>query len=234
MKESPILFSAPMIRAIQDDRKTQTRRLIRGLPDGAEPATLDEWRAAKADPRMADPSPRLTLFKRHVDPSEADGRGVLPSGVFGVPCPFGGPGDRLWVRETWYDDFQNGEQNPAGIYYRADGEPHEQGFEDLDGFAWRPSIFMPRWASRITLAVTAVRVERLQNISEEDAKAEGVTPFAHDPEGDCWTALPPERKHRTAFEYLWGEINGWQGEPKARAPWASNPWVWVVTFQRVE
>lgn len=84
---------------------------------------------------------------------------------------------------------------------------------------------MPRWASRITLDVFAIRVERLQDITEEDAKAEGVKPITYDPGGDCWT----DGKHRTAFNFLWNEINGWN--PNS---WDSNPWVWVVSFRRVE
>ncbi|GMV18403.1 MAG: hypothetical protein AMXMBFR56_66270 [Polyangiaceae bacterium] len=257
MKESPILFSAPMVRAILAGRKTMTRRLIRGLPDGAEPATLNEWRAAKADPRMADPSPRLTLFKRPVDPSEADGRGVLPSGLFGVPCPFGAPGDRLWVRETWaYHLNVDREETPEmlawarehrSVWYRASSPDAQTGCGGAAG-RWRPSIFMPRWASRITLEVTTVRVERLQSITEADVFAEGVQLPIGGCEPECArkhpgqahalvNALTPhkpaldpkcsDRDYAVAeFAVLWDSING------ERAPWASNPWVWVVSFRR--
>jgi hypothetical protein len=89
----------------------------------------------------------------------------------------------------------------------------------------RNSIHMPRWASRITLEVTGVRVERLQDITEEDAAREGVAPFIKDPEGDCWT----DGKHRTAFSYLWNEINGWSPDS-----FASNPFVWVIDFKRID
>ena len=212
MRERPILFSGPMVRAILAGRKTQTRRLVKA------PHAADAWIFDGA----------LGLWESGI---EAD-YGRLGHGEY-VRCPYGVPGDRLWVRETWYCDVPHDDPDrDEHLYYRADGEARDQ-FEQLDPpniRLWKPSIHMPRWASRLTLDVTGVRVERLQDISEEDARGEGVTPFAHDPEGDCWTAQPPERKHRAAFEYLWGEINGWQGEPRARAPWASNPWVWVVEF----
>lgn len=95
---------------------------------------------------------------------------------------------------------------------------------------WFPGIHLRRVDARIALEVKSVRAERLHDITEEDAKAEGVTPFPADPEGDCWS----DGKYKTAFEYKWGEINGWDGQPKARAPWASNPWVWVLDFRRLK
>lgn len=127
-------------------------------------------------------------------------------------CPYGRPGDRLWVRETW-------SQHPqfADIAYRADGEE----FEDSDGFLWqpkwKPSIHMPRRESRITLEITGVRVERLQNISEADATAEGTPHSLHLPAG------------RTAVEnyyHLWECING-------DGSWDANPWVWVIEFRKL-
>lgn len=185
--------------------------------------------------------------------------GVKP-GEFDFVCPYatgrtyldGGwridieNGSRLWVKETHALDTWWPESGEANILFRATdprmGEAPEhivqlneagvdwasrQHKKQTHGIPiWSPSIFMPRWASRITLNVTNVRVERLDAITEEDAKAEGVTPFPKDPEGDCWT----DGKHRTAYEYLWGEINGWAG-PKS---FNENPWVWVVSFERVE
>lgn len=217
MKSRPILFSAPMVRALLAGTKTQTRRIVKPQP----PASLrgDGWH---------------DLGDRR--------------------CPYGSRGDRLWVRETWYcDDYtapdfvaaQVGYVTPRtneeivaewrdAMYYRADtrtglGKVCELIPECMcDGRSpWRPGIHMPRWASRIELEVTAVRVERLQAITEEDARAEGVEPFPapREEEGDCWT----DGKRRTAFEYLWNEINGWN--PNS---WQSNPWVWVVEFRRLE
>ena len=206
LRERPILMSGPMIRAILEGRKTQTRRVVK-LPDA--PMRLGTW-----------------------EPSEIFG---YPASVLWhtrtgkiVACPFGVPGDRLWVRETWcfahpeYHDQAEGvrrgdrpvrDEMPWWCHYAATDD-------DVDEPKWSPSIHMPRWASRLTLRVTSVRVERVQDISEADARAEGVTPFPHDPEGDCWT----DGKHRTAFEHLWGAINGWES-------WRDNPWVWAVGFE---
>jgi hypothetical protein len=147
-------------------------------------------------------------------------------------CPYGKPGDTLWVRETWYDDNSKrwGRGGPVprptrpddDIYYRANGEAHLQ-FEQLDagGFCWRPSIHMPRWASRLSLRVTSVRIERLQDITEDDARAEGcVVRTYRDGRGHEPATLD--------FLRLWDAING------KRASWASNPWVWVIGFKRAD
>lgn len=197
MRERPILFSAPMVRAILDGSKTQTRRVVKGTAG---------W----------------DFF---------EGTGVeMPI----ESCPYGVAGDRLWVREAWRPIERS--DGMDGIEFRADGAfeaiantpaaadawcdvYHRPGRKDR----WRPGIHMPRWASRIDLEITEVRVERLQSITEDDARAEGVV-ATYNPEGDCWT----DGKHRTAFEYAWNEINGWM--PNA---WAQNPWVWVVGFRRV-
>lgn len=133
-------------------------------------------------------------------------------------CPYGQPGDRLWVRETFQRFSDDGE-----ILYKAD----PAGFDEMnelkrDGCLearWRPAIHMPRWASRITLEVTAVRIERLQQISEEDAKAEGAIGALNNSIGDNWCA-------REAFAALWQSING-------PGSWDANPWVWVIEFKRL-
>lgn len=206
MHERPILFSGPLVRAILEGRKTQTRRVAK--------IKLDKHGFVEGE--LDDPADH---------------------------CPYGAPGDRLWVRETWGVGTRPCPRRGwvDGIEYRADVDYLEDEYDvlplrvvdppdgvELDSIrgGWRPSIHMFRWASRIDLEVTGVRIERLQDITEEDAKAEGVTPFPYDPEGDCWT----DGKHRTAFNYLWGEINGWTW-PKG---WDANPWVWVVEFRRVE
>jgi hypothetical protein len=137
-----------------------------------------------------------------------------------VRCPYGQPGDRLWVREAWSRDEEDG-----ALFYRADvGTGNEADdwqrniYEGASGYRWKPSIFMPRWASRILLEVTAVRVERLQDISEADAIAEGAP----------WAACgaPQEGSHKAGFAQLWESING----PNS---WDANPWVWVIEFKRV-
>ncbi len=188
MKERPILFNAPMVRALLANTKTQTRRIVK--------ARDLEWMDVHQGLREPDNAER---------------------------CPYGQPGDRLWVRET-FGHFERNENFAPGcdVFYRADGE-------SLAVEPWRPSIHMPRWASRITLEITSVRVERLQEISIEDAKAEGawgpddsiVQKVADYFGTDIFSANP-----RKAFQMLWESING----PDS---WAANPWVWAIEFRRV-
>lgn len=214
MKERPILFSSPMVLAILEGRKTQTRRIMNLIEFQPCTASGDGWDWDFRDRRgrwNSYTTKQLVESKRN---------------------PYGTPGDRLWVRETW------GRCDRDRVIYRAD---------DIDALAkernwvswptWRPSIFMPRWASRITLEVTEVRVQRLHEISEEDAKAEGVTPYTP-PDGhislDQRVPGPGfdrcrlgDQPHRLPFADLWDTING------KRAPWSSNPWVWAISFRRV-
>lgn len=208
-EERPILFSAPMVRAILDGHKTQTRRIVKSpwknrpivyLPD-ADPM-LKEWFADSANP--ADPHCWGIEHVVDLDPMLLDE----------MDCPYGKPGDGLWVRET----FAHGriDKLPHPIKYRAD-HPEADTVPDQYGRAWTPSIHMPRWASRIDLLITAVRVERLQDISEADAKAEGMT-F---PDGMAYGNNPQD-----AFRGLWSKING----PES---WDANPWVWAITFKRL-
>lgn len=186
MRERPILFSGPMVRAIIDGRKTVTRRVVKPQPDFLG--------------SMTDPN---TPFK------------TLGAGLHGqIVCPYGQPGDRLWVRETF---AVYGDEKMAAIHYRAD-RPHHVGQK---GMGYKPSIHMPRWASRILLEITAVRVERLQDISQEQAMAEGVL--------SCESALDPDGNGYSPYELfsaLWVSINGHDS-------WHANPWVWVVEFKRV-
>jgi len=208
-RERPILFSGPMVRAILAGTKTQTRRVVRH-PDGAHGCHWCGTGWAKRDPKNG-------------------GCTCEP-----LACPFGQPGDRLWVRERWWH-YRAPHLEQAGFVGGTmcrlpDGLANYHANPDFDPSAYeiwrcRPSIHMPRWASRLTLEVTGVRVERLQDLSEEDARAEGVTPTPYDPEGDCWAT----GKHRTAFEFAWNSLYGW--EPNA---WNLNPWVWVVEFRRLE
>jgi hypothetical protein len=145
-------------------------------------------------------------------------------------CPHGVVGDRLWVRETWAMEGTDG-TSPLPLQYRADRD------DWLACAKWRPSIHMPRWASRITLEITAVRVERLQDITEEDAQKEGVESVLYREER-FWRAyghnplpgggeLTATRDAKRSFQTLWSSING----PDS---WASNPWVWVIEFRRVQ
>ena len=187
MTEHPILFSGPMVRAILEGRKSQTRRLVK-MPRGI----VSLYRPFPDDPTNV----------QGVDEDGLIGWYAVPSA-----CPYGVPGDRLWVRETW-------RQGNTGVLYRAnDVCPSQQ--------HWRPSIFLKRADSRLVLEVTAVRVERLQEISCADAIAEGIAPAANSQTIDCDT---PDPRH--AYRELWDSLNA------KRAPWASNPWVWVIEFKR--
>jgi len=188
-KERGMLFNDEMVRAILEGRKTQTRRVIKGV-DGKN------W---------------LKGASNHVVHA-AD------------HCPYGQPGDRLWVREahaivprTAYaqsvgvDQILKPDDDHDAAIFRAGWERSKPG-------PWRPSIHMPRWASRITLDITDVRVERLQDISTADAKAEGGPTHGHS---------GAEISHRRGFRHLWSQING----PDS---WDANPWVWVIEFRRID
>lgn len=205
MSARPILFSAPMVRAILAGAKTQTRRVVTPQPAFAQ---VYEWRGRT----LYDGSGRRWFYRGHClgdvccnqpDFSEA----LSPF------CPYGSPGDDLWVRETWRaDDF-----DPAGTIYAAD---YPEQVEATRGVVrWRSSIHMPRNRSRITLRVTSVRVERLHAITDADALAEGVAAEGADTRFSL-TGYP-----RAMFEGLWREINGAES-------WDANPWVWRVEFYR--
>ena len=200
MKERPILFSAPMVRALLAGTKTQTRR-------GVKPQTAI----------MTDEMARAF----GVQPPPVENSAV-------VSCPYGAVGDRLWVKETWKaDQIWDGHRPldiPEGeaVLYTADKHATR-----IVPFGWgrgRPSIFMRRWMSRLTLELTSVRVERLNDISEEDAIAEGidaeVTPRAP---GDPYL---PVRNPSDRYRDLWESLNG-------AGSWAANPWVLVLSFPRV-
>lgn len=218
MKERPILFSAPMVRAILAGAKTQTRRLVK-LPSDVEPSGVVVDPGGTA---LYGPGPYIKAYP-------AGGDAVMHPRI---RCPYGYPGDRLWVKEGYALSKRWDRNAPATVptverdipvWYRADVDVDVDEESWINRGRWRSSLHMPRWVSRITLEVTEVRVERLQDITEEDARAEGVTTFPRDPEGDCWT----DGTHRAAFEYLWGQINGFES-------WLANPWVWVVSFRRLE
>jgi len=208
MRERPIIFNSEMVRAVMEGRKVQTRRIV----DKVRP-----------DNCLVVRKPTKTKCGIHTHVLDAVEQGI---------CPFGAVGDRLWVRETWSEDFANYYPNDR-VWYAADDD-RRLDIEVVDGvrgiyspesdvhvtFRWRPSIHMPRWASRITLEITGVRVERLTALSDDDARNEG-----------CPAQLPhnPEDEHqaRTWFRGLWSELYGEES-------WQANPWVWVIEFKRVE
>jgi hypothetical protein len=204
MKEHPILFSGPMINAILEGRKTQTRRVLNPQPKVIH--GLRQWNG-------------------HVY-AECE---LLLKNNLGIKCPYGMPADNLWVRETWaYSDPLSTCTGPNDIYFRATATEVENSC-----CKWRPSIFMIRWASRIQLEITEIYFQRLQEISEGDAKAEGVslTPCTHP---ECVATRKQTGKDPCASgSYIGAFAVGWDSINGKRAPWASNPWVWVVSFRRV-
>lgn len=204
MNERPIIFSKPMVRAILSGQKTQTRRILKPQPDTSTPGYW-AW------------SPRKGVST-----------GKALAHVWG---PHGVVGDRLWVRENYYcDHLFSGKQGTVEewrsmLYYAADYDT-PQDWANAEEWAertppWTPSIHMFRWASRILLEITDVRVERLNDISGQDAKSEGVDPYA-------WSGGDVRASAICAFAELWDIING-----KTHS-WASNPWVWVICFKVIE
>ncbi len=213
MKERPILFSGAMVRALGAGTKTQTRRVVKMKPH----QQIEERDDGTPWPWM------------HDGERDADSW---------MACPYGQPGDRLWVRETWYcDDFRvqrgpylkpddmdlDAARSDGTLIYRASSgaRPYE-----AEQPVWRPAIHMPRWASRITLEITRVRVERLQDISFADAAAEGLHYTSErldrwSADASSWHATPQQ-----AYRALWESING----PDS---WDANPWVWAIDFKRL-
>lgn len=219
MKERGMIFNAEMVRAILDGRKTQMRLIMKPQPKDC-PRGGHWWPSDK----------HRTML--HVEEALQNSEGIW-AGIVGDACPFGDVGDRIWVREAFqgplvseelleeYRAYPEKFENPEYCEYAADGGPRPE-YCDLDDnlrHGWRPSIHMPRWASRITLEITGVRVERLNSISNVSARAEG---YPVDREADGGDSDP-----WLWFRDLWDGIYPEQS-------FKHNPWVWVITFQRVE
>ncbi len=215
--------AAIMVRAILDGRKTQTRRIA----DISDPFDYPQFNA------------KVVNFRKKT--YWFDCQKSHPNHIVNA-CPYGIFGNRLWVRETWqHSNYPHGPADQdCAIFYRSDywNDPHGMdGEKSLEGNYrdWKPSIHMPRWASRINLEITGVRVERLQDISEADAIAEGIEKISAVGDGSgpnkfsihldgMWCNAPTAHE---CYKILWESING-QGS------WDKNPWVWVIEFKRID
>ncbi|TBO64366.1 hypothetical protein EXU18_24510 [Klebsiella pneumoniae] len=224
MTERGMIFNGDMVRAILDGRKTQTRRVMRVQPESNQLGLL----------LITDSTKRSDIGKYHWADSNATGNHVR-SKLFS--CPFGAVGDQIWVREAFR--VHSRATDVATLVYKASERnswteqthrvPVAVCNKPATPVKWTPSLHMPRWASRIVLEITDVRVERLNAISEEDARAEGII------DGGCLNCgepepcgcANPEPDATDAFAYLWQSIYGQES-------WNANPWVWVIEFERVE
>lgn len=267
MKERPILFSSEMVRAILDGRKTMTRRVVRfsGHPMfGGVTGQVQEHHEMKACYAM----PRGGFVFWSGDPGKEFSDYVYKDSDVGLRCPYGQPGDRLWVRETWkpgawrddgriaidYKASPELTQTPwvripndvmdkkfNNLWHSWSNEAEEAGLvADDDGYylwepgqsplKWRPSIFMPRWASRITLEIVSVRVEKLQDISGKECYLEGIDGsfLAYEEASPAQLLELATNQIRDKFSLLWNSINEKRG-----FGWDVNPWVWVIEFQKV-
>lgn len=206
-----------MVRAILDGRKTQTRREVKPQPPCNCSYHINGWEShalCHATENYFQWVPPTPKSKDHR-----------------LPCPYGRPGNHLWVRETFWNRAEDGLHLYAAtgeLVFHKDSGAHRMGIKSVPhdvcsdedkrkhGFVKRPSIFMPRWASRITLVIEAVRVERLQDIGHRDALSEGVS----------YDVSKPDGSPMAQYKKLWDSING-------PGSWSKNPWVWVITFKRI-
>lgn len=245
MKERGILFSAPMVRALLDGSKTQTRRVLKPQPDEHHWQLLPGYELKRS--KIVTINDRCAVKFSHSIPQNPHWDTALDW----LLCPYGQPGDRLWVRETWMPDAPRNGEWPDVAFYGCGMSPldlipecyrhpwhclHRATYEGCELRGWKPSIHMPRWASRITLEITGVRVERLQDISETDCVAEGIRISGKERRSDaCYgiyeCRMPDGKTHfndsaHDLYRTLWKQING----PDS---WDANPWVWVVEFKRI-
>lgn len=223
LKERPILFNTEMVNAVLEGRKTQTRRAVKKIGNDHPWEVLKSYVAKWLNPNKCD-----AWFLKHTIAENPN------ADTFLVKCPYGKVGDRLWVRETFAEiHFQKNNDDlefptpEISILYKANSSDVDK--KEKLGAKWKPSIFMPRWASRIKLEITNIRVERLNDISEDDARCEGVESikggfYKNYFDSKQWGGL--QVSARASFASLWNAING-------LGSWKENPWVWVVEFKRV-
>lgn len=233
--ERGMIFNSDMVRAILDGRKTQTRRVMKPQPDSCPPPRGGHWWPSNKHRTML-----------HVEEALQNSEGIW-EGIVGDACPFGDVGDRIWVRETW---AEAGASAPDLKLYRANYPAHVpthyENVPPAEDVRWTPSIHMPRWASRIVLEITGVRVERLNSISDADCIAEGIIPVPKDRDDDhqFWRDYRLSgdgtfcvHSPRESFASLWKSVRGKsfeQEEDTGPGSWHANPWVWVIEFKRIE
>jgi len=221
-KEKPIIFNTENVRAILAGKKTQTRRIVK-FP-GRDSKVLGQAQMhSEMKQAVQIPGDYSWIFWDRITPDLVEFTANEYKPGDGIRCPYGQPGDRLWVREMW--SYITKAENENFTHRRPDGCPVEMLYRadaQAEGWArdvsWTPSIHMLRWASRITLEIVQLRVERLQDISESDCYAEGISSTAADFMGEAYFD----------FRDAWDEIY-----VKLGFPWASNPFVWVIEFRRL-
>ncbi|HEX3156773.1 MAG TPA: hypothetical protein VHV32_19245 [Candidatus Angelobacter sp.] len=241
VQEKPILFSGPMVRAILDGRKTQSRRVVKPQPGPCDHKLNEEYEG------HAIPT-EFFMMDAGDWACRTCGNGVrlTRNDAVGIICPYGRPGGNIWVREAW--QYYGGDEylyqkSRQSVAYKATWDSDKclwkEGTAEPTTFdywpeTWRPSIHMPRWASRITLELTKVRVERVQEISEEESIAEGVKAFDGSAKG-CFAVLGTTAISGTTakecYQRLWDSIN--LKREGGKYSWAANPFVWAIEFRRV-
>ena len=224
IKERPIIFSSPMVNAIREGRKTMTRRIVKLRDFGPDDTPGYDWIFRD----------RRSLWNSHATDD-----------LIVKHCPHGRVGDRLWVKEGLWAVLPNVGDTTLVTAYNTDGELALDGDRRPVPWRWKkttlPSIFMPRWASRVLLEITDVKVERLNDISEADAIAEGARGWLDSLNGRAYDnaekqacrftkIIDPQAgvmSGRGVFAALWESING-------EGSWAANPWLWAITFRRID
>lgn len=235
VRERPILFSGEMVRAILDGRKTQTRRVVLPQPNNPDVFGVSPVWGSGVPRQSVDPQQRFGIHAA----TNVEGKRVDRW----ISCPFGAVGDRLWVREA-FSYSRNDEWHRSDCWYWADGNPSGGDWEKP-----KPSIHMPRWASRLTLEITGVRVERVQSISDADVEEEGIEVgcFVFCTTENCWRGADDDllstdglcpkcggsefltEEAQDLYANLWDSLNAKRGYG-----WNVNPWVWVIEFRRLE
>jgi hypothetical protein len=205
MKEHPIIFTKPMVQAILAGRKTMTRRIVKGIPHE-----------------------QIVKVEQQTDLLWEFDNELHDLKMWTIKCPYGKIGDRLWVRETWQHTRCiniNPEDENYGYVYKSDGQP----WDDYIGWTWKPSIHMPRLASRIILEITNIRVEKLQDITKLEAINEGIEIVDTIPViqyKDYEVANGIFCNPKNSFNSLWNTIHG-------KDSWNLNPWVWIIVFKKI-